>query len=544
MLSIALSFTALFMTFSVLAGEVGILKDYQDTEPTGAYIAQQIQAGGSVPRISAQLFTASSTYYAVHVDLKLKRVGTPGLFKIGIKAVSAGYPTGDFLAFDYIYGNTLYTNYAYSAFYFNSIYPYLISGTQYAISIEPVGSDSNDNNYLMWRGTIQDLYVNNPIVYDTSPSTLWVTGLHTVTANDLLFRVYGVSANISNTVSVSDYVATRLAVDNKYTAGFVVGINPPAFSTNVTVTLSLSPALTTPISVSLISTDNTSSNFVFDTSTSSLTHPPTGTLAANTIYYYRGKATTGGGVSYYSEIKTFYITSTGVPNKPTISITKIQDVSKLYDSPYTFQVTAKMSSTNTTDPIINQGIDFSLSASSSGILLPNIYSYGVDNVDTDGSYMITLDLGHLAVYAGEKVYFRAYINTNYYGMIYSSTISFSPGTEFVVGGGTNPVTPITVINDMVNKVKTQLGLVGVFGSWAFMGLCLLLVALIFGVAMFSVENEAMKTPLGIIWALISIAIVGAFIFTGELGLWPILILVGGVVSVVLIIASVRLSGGR
>jgi len=76
-----------------------------------------------------------------------------------------------------------------------------------------------------------------------------------------------------------------------------------------------------------------------------------------------------------------------------------------------------------------------------------------------------------------------------------------------------------------------------------MGLCLIIISLLYGIGMMAVPIGISRIAVGIAWLLTSISIVGAFIFTGQLGVWPILILVGGAVMLIMIVLSVKLSGG-
>jgi len=107
------------------------------------------------------------------------------------------------------------------------------------------------------------------------------------------------------------------------------------------------------------------------------------------------------------------------------------------------------------------------------------------------------------------------------------------------------ITPDDYFGDIIDDIRNRLGLTGAMGTWAFMALILLLVAVVFASAMFSQkDNETAKTVIGVIWALFSMTVVGAFIFTGELGIWPIVILVGVVVFAVITFMGIKLSGGR
>ena len=96
---------------------------------------------------------------------------------------------------------------------------------------------------------------------------------------------------------------------------------------------------------------------------------------------------------------------------------------------------------------------------------------------------------------------------------------------------------------IIDDIKAQFHLYGVMGTWAFMGLILLVLALVFGVAIVATPDATIKRMVSIVWGLISIAVLGAFLFTGQLGIWPILIIVGGVVVLIFIISSTVLSGG-
>jgi hypothetical protein len=108
-------------------------------------------------------------------------------------------------------------------------------------------------------------------------------------------------------------------------------------------------------------------------------------------------------------------------------------------------------------------------------------------------------------------------------------------------GGTSG-TVISIV-DIVSDVRISLGLTGAFGTWAFMFILIIVTSLVFGIPYAVTSNQSGKTALGVCWLLAVISIVGGFIFTGQLGIWPIVILVGALVLFVMIIFSVKLSGG-
>lgn len=132
---------------------------------------------------------------------------------------------------------------------------------------------------------------------------------------------------------------------------------------------------------------------------------------------------------------------------------------------------------------------------------------------------------------------------NYFGTGYGNTITFQMTTDVDVGGDDDDDSASgSDISTFINDLKESLGLTGTFGTWAFMGMILLIVALVFGIAMYSTYGVA-RMAVGVAWLLSSICVLGAFIFTGQLGIWPIVILVGGIVGFGMIILGVKFSGG-
>lgn len=131
------------------------------------------------------------------------------------------------------------------------------------------------------------------------------------------------------------------------------------------------------------------------------------------------------------------------------------------------------------------------------------------------------------------------VGQNDVGLGYGNIITFIMSEDVDVG----PDIPAEGgIATFIKNLRESLGLTGVMGTWAFMGLVIVLLSLVFGIAMAAVNGVA-RLAVGVAWLLASISVVGGFIFTGELGIWPIVILVGGLVGFVMIIVGRTLSGG-
>ena len=161
-------------------------------------------------------------------------------------------------------------------------------------------------------------------------------------------------------------------------------------------------------------------------------------------------------------------------------------------------------------------------------------AYGVTTGYEVQSLLYPLEYGRIYQYRalGENTYGLSY------GSIRQSTV-VSP--EDIIP----PDDGIPVISDfaqIIDDIKAQFHLYGVMGTWAFLGLILLVIALVFGVAIVATPDAIIKRMVSVAWGLISIAVLGAFLFTGQLGIWPILIIVGGVVVLIFIIGSSVLSG--
>lgn len=634
-LIIVLSLSALLVAPNYAKAVVGELKDYNNSVGGGGFASQPIKYGGATPRIAGQIFTASSTYFATDVKVYLKRVNNPGTnYTIGIKAVSGGYPTGDYLASTTLNGNLLGTTHAWNEYTFDS-YMVIDSGTQYALTIEST-TDGDDGNYIDWRtSSLNDDYANGFSVYDTSPATVWATDTNTVVANDLLFEIYGTSsggvpavltntasyypdgmlmegyASITNgdilengfdigtatgnyTISVTGSLITTqvfqylLSSDNftdsttyyyrakarnaygwgygsersqvfytlpltvttssasylpvatgNFSGSFIVWANPPLVADNITATLSANIDLSNPITIYPNSLADAGILFSTFNGTNGLNQP----LLPDTTYYYLGIASYNG-TQYTSQLKSFTTTSFTLADRPNIEMVGVNDLIDSYPSyTYIWELLGKVYTTNTTSSIAQLGFQMALSATPES-LLGDIKGIPTSAIENDGSFSIIVSLDDADWYNGETIYIRAYADTTTYGRIYSNIIAFNPNDSYSQSHASDQGidTPTNFFGTTINNLKISMGLTGSMGTWAFMGLILLIIALLFVPMALVQNNNTAKIAILVIGMLIEIAVVGAFLFTGELGVWPIFILVGVFVIGGLSILGIKLSG--
>lgn len=344
----------------------------------------------------------------------------------------------------------------------------------------------------------------------------------------------------AQTLAVTTNTATVIqCLSGNFSAGFTVSVNPQ-ITDNVSARLSANyPDFSNPVTLYPLGVEY--GYWGFDTWNG--TYNSECTLNGTTTYYYQGFAEYEG-VIYYGEVKTFTTSEPEYPDAPDIDLIRIRDVSDTYGEDYVFELTGQITTSNTTDWIINQGFRFSLTVSPTGTLLPVVYRYLAPVLAPDNTFILTLTLADATWYTGQTLYFSAFTETPYYGAIYSSVVPFTPDDTGAGGGAVvdDDVAVVSDFSEIVRDIRSNLGLHGTMGTWAFMGLILLLIAMIFGSAMFAIKEQTGRTVVGVIWALISISVVGGFIFTGELGLWPILILVGAVVVFAFMVGSIILSG--
>ena len=167
-----------------------------------------------------------------------------------------------------------------------------------------------------------------------------------------------------------------------------------------------------------------------------------------------------------------------------------------------------------------------------------IYKYGLNTADNFSS-TLTVQLN--------KWYKYKACGANLYGENCGDEREFRLADETIedVNTGADADDIITTFDDLLESVKNSLHLTGAMGNWAFLFLLLGILAILFGSVMFAQrDNDTVKTIVGVCWAIMSIVAVGGFIFTGQLGVVTILITVGAFVMFLMIILSVKLSGGN
>lgn len=334
-------------------------------------------------------------------------------------------------------------------------------------------------------------------------------------------------------------------LSGNFTAAFSVTINP-VVGANVSARMSTSyPSFASPIT--LYTSYAYGGTYAFDTWNGTV--GTEGVLLPDTTYYYQGYAEHNS-ITWYGNTKSFTTANATIPDKPVVSIIDIKDVGRQYGEDYVVEVKGKVYTGNTTDWIINVGFQFSQDRSPSGELLPTFYDCPVHERAPDNTFTAVYSLANADWYSGQRLYFRAYTTTPYYGKIYSILLSIELSsrdndTIETIGDEENePPEVISIMDDMFDRARLSLGLVGTMGTWAFLGIILLITSLIFGGIMIAAPDGLAKSAVALAWILTSIAIIGGFIFTGKLGLWPIFILVGGTVSLILLVLSLRFSGGR
>lgn len=398
-------------------------------------------------------------------------------------------------------------------------------------------------------GTVSETYTDNisfDVLYTNGDFISYLTGLtigetYYYRAKALNAQGWGYSEegtfdyNPVNLVVNIDAAYIGWNVGGNWTASWIVSLNQQVTS-NVSARFSEYVDFSVPIDVYLWSSAGGKYNF----STQNPTAGNYGVLKPSTTYYCQGLATYNGTV-YYSQIRVLETENVTPADRPTVEFLEIEDVSSSYsEADYAFKMKGKVNTTNTTDNVLNQGFAFSLSTSSDGFLLPIVYHYPSYKLNPDNTFELVITITDSNWYTGQKLYFKAYVTTPYHGKVYSPTVYIEPFDEANTGGA-EPPSEVS-IEEVVDNARNSLGMNGIFGTWAFMGLIELILAMLFGGVCFAV-NGAARVAVGVAWLLCSVAVVGAFMFTGQLGIWPIIILIGGVVSLIVIIVGNKLSGG-
>lgn len=150
---------------------------------------------------------------------------------------------------------------------------------------------------------------------------------------------------------------------------------------------------------------------------------------------------------------------------------------------------------------------------------------------------------------GGTVYYAAAATNQYataYGKVFFVRMETTGGTSGTSGGSTNPATGAGS-DQAVGFIKSwmaSLGLDNTMGHWAFMGIIMMLEALGFGVGYMLVHEKLVRIVITITWGLIEIATVGAFLFSGLLGIVAAIALIFTCTGLVIIFGGRLLTFGR
>lgn len=147
------------------------------------------------------------------------------------------------------------------------------------------------------------------------------------------------------------------------------------------------------------------------------------------------------------------------------------------------------------------------------------------------------------------VYFSAYAENQYspaFGQIFY--VNLLGGSGGGVGGGTgtdNTSTSVpSDISNWVIKLANAQGMTNAFGHWAFMAEIILAILVLFGIPILLIPEENVRKILAYIMLALVVVVIGAFIFTGWLGIWPLIFLGAGVVIIIIIVISLFANRGN
>jgi hypothetical protein len=113
-------------------------------------------------------------------------------------------------------------------------------------------------------------------------------------------------------------------------------------------------------------------------------------------------------------------------------------------------------------------------------------------------------------------------------------------------GGT-PITPKNAVGDFSYWLRANmqgLGMDNPTGHWAFMFIVMLIVAFFFAVGIILVKERVIRIVLAVVLLLVELAIVGGFMFSGLLGIWPVIILIFTAVGLIIVFGGRVLTQGR
>lgn len=330
-----------------------------------------------------------------------------------------------------------------------------------------------------------------------------------------------------------------------FSAVFPVNITPIFLTANVTVELADNVGFSSLIETFFLQAYN--GDWFFSTVN---TTGIGSSLSENTTYFYRGKAEYNN-VEYWGSIKQFTTGEVEILSPPTVTIRSVRDVSDRYGASqgttmWIFEVTTQITSNNITDNYYEHGMMFGESLLTPTVLAQPFQTFWTNDLAPDNTYVQIFRLApaHAPWYDGGILFFQAYLQTEYNGMVTSPIVKFTPGTDFELYGLVAGTTSITVISDQVDSLRLRLGLTGIMGAWALLVILELAIALIFGIALIWSQDKTVKVGIAVAWVITSIGVFSGFLFSGTLGLWSVIIIVSIVAAGMVIFASRKLSGGE
>ncbi|OGM08557.1 hypothetical protein A2Z67_01810 [Candidatus Woesebacteria bacterium RBG_13_36_22] len=357
------------------------------------------------------------------------------------------------------------------------------------------------------------------------------------------------------TIIVSASAATLLMGDTgNSTATFDVTVTAGDAADNVTARMCLLtdyPAWTPEVKLNLIATNVISAfTTIYTFSTwDNLSETAGELLLPDTWYYYQGIASISGN-EYFSSVRSaktdvFEVVWTN----PVVTIESIQDVSSEYGQTanHNLKVISRITSTSAkTRTGVQQGVNFSLNQGG-GILLSPVFvvtAYNLATINSTFTVIPNLQLfwNNQGYDGSQPLYFQAYVDLGNGDFVRSSVYQYGGG-----GSGEGGITPLPDSDEgnvvkLINWLKGSLGIQGMMGTWAVLVIFILIISLVFGVSIMSTDVRSVKIGGGVAWLMSIVATVGLFVFTGQLGIWPVVILVAGVVGLIVIVVGTKLSG--
>lgn len=144
----------------------------------------------------------------------------------------------------------------------------------------------------------------------------------------------------------------------------------------------------------------------------------------------------------------------------------------------------------------------------------------------------------------DRVYEYRAVGINSNGTGYGSVREFYLTIENVTQDSDTDDAAGESISDIITTIKNNLGLTGIMGEWTMLFLIEVIVALLFGIAVVTVDEKWQKSAIALSWILASASAVGGFLFSGRLGIFAVIVAVGAVVAVILMFISGKLSGSK